>query len=470
MTTTESPTGALPEPEEIDPDEPRPAIEVEATDTPAPEEPHLPAVVERPRPLVPGQDIPIIPAHQEMQGMAAMAVTLAGADAVPVALRNKPNDVFQVLLTARDLGVAITTGMREFHVIDGKVTLSPKVKLAMVNERGRQEGWACWPDPGNDAETATWHATRRDRPGLTFSSSFTMAEARNVKISSTKTLDGKDNWQNYPKRMLSWRALGYLLDDVFPEVGTGLYSPDELGAMTDEDGQVIDVSSTEPLAGTKAPRGHGTAAPDPQSAWLREAEPEFHADLGRRIAAITAGHADARKAALALWNKEDDPLPVPNDLQVRHGMKAKARLQSVEALIRRGEYGQDALDRWTDATEGHEPPAAPASDVPGAAGDVDTPETGGATTAPVEMGDVADERTVPAAIWEIVTDLPPDQVTVQLFNDEWGWSDEMGDPPSNIGDQRRALARLMHDRNLREIRETLDQQVEDARAARRSNG
>lgn len=447
MTTTESPTDA-PESPGVDP-----PIEVGETQV----EVHLPALVERPRPLVPGQDIPIIPGHQEMQGMAAMAVTLAGADAVPAALRNKPNDVFQVLLTARDLGVAITTGMREFHVIDGKVTLSPKVKLAMVNERGRQEGWACWPDPGNDAEQATWHATRRDRPGLTFSSSFTMAEARNAGTGKgTGKLADKDNWKNYPKRMLSWRALGYLLDDVFPEVGTGLYSPDELGAMTDEDGQVIDVASTEPLAGTNPPRGHGPRETPPTELPLADAEPEASAAIASRGRAIAAAGPQARQALNDLWGKGDDPLPVPTDLQVRHKVKAMARLKSVEDRISKDEFGETAHAAWSAATEGHDTVHTPESGADSAVGDGDSPEPAEATTAP--------RFDVPASYGAKAADLEPDDVLVELLN---RWTDEMGDIPDDVAERRQMLARLMF---MEDNRAMLDQQVEDARTARRADG
>lgn len=322
---------------------------------------------EQPRPLIPGVDVPIIPDHREMQGMASMAVTLAGANAVPAALRDKPNDVFQILLTARDLGVAVTTGMREFHVIEGKVTLSPKVKMAMVNERGRREGWAIWPDPDNNAEVATWYATRADRPGLTFSSTFTMDEAKNVKVKANQTLDQKDNWQNYPKRMLSWRALGYLLDDVFPEVGTGLYSPDEMGAMTDEDGQVIDVQVADPLPGTKAPRNHGPREADPGDQSLAEADADAHTELGRRLAAITG---EAREALVALWTKHNDEgrpaLPTFATLRVRDLVKAKAMVDSIERQLAAGKFGEGAKAEWEamtapddDEPTGGEPVAAP---------------------------------------------------------------------------------------------------------------
>jgi len=93
--------------------------------------------------LVPITD-DLFPERLEMNDLASMAVTLAFADLVPKPLRGKPNDVFMVLLTARDLGVRVTTALREFHVIDGKLTLSPKVRLAMVNEQGAGKGWKVW--------------------------------------------------------------------------------------------------------------------------------------------------------------------------------------------------------------------------------------------------------------------------------------------------------------------------------------
>lgn len=317
--------------------------------------------------LVPGLDIPIIPGRAEMQDLVALAVTLAAADAVPVALRNKPNDVFLVLLTARDLGVALTTAMREFHVIEGKVTVSPKVKLAMVRERGRREGWRVWPDPNNDHEQATWHGTREDTPGVTWSSTFTIHDARRVSVPKWEgsgqgrrkvgdaTLADKDNWENYPQRMLSWRAVGYLMDDAYGEVGTGLYSPDELGAMTDDEGNILDISIADPLEGTKAPRGHGPKPPDPGDQPLAEADPDTYADLRRRIDALTASGDEVKAALLELWTKHDPEagitaLPQFDRLQVRHRLKAKAQVESIEGRMKRAEWGDDVKTTWAKAT------------------------------------------------------------------------------------------------------------------------
>ncbi len=345
-----------------------------ALDDPPPAEPAAPVEEPAPLPVVanltPGlaPDVPVIPPSSEMEAIAQMAVTLAAADAVPAALRRKPNDVFLVLCTARDLGVALTTAMREFHVIEGKVTLSPKVKLAMVRSSGLGRIWA---DPGNDAETATWYGERRDMPGVVQASTFTMAEAMNVPArerGANIKLGEKSNWKAYPKRMLSWRALGYLLDDVFPEVGTGLYSPDELGALTNEDGEPIEVSAVESLHGMAG--GRAAAAPEPEKPSEEDA-----AELARRLAAIRTNE-DAKAELMAWWQERD--LPVARNLSARQVPTVLARVNAIET-----KYGITAEE------PADEPPSdgAPAAETPG-------DET-------VEPGEVeatfSDETTAPTA-------------------------------------------------------------------------
>jgi hypothetical protein len=221
-------------------------------------------------------DVPTVPAVGELQTLAQLARTFAMADLVPSALRDKPADCLLVLMTARDLGLSCTVAFREMHVIEGKVTCSPKLRKAIVAQRGLGR---VWPAPVNDAESATWYAIRADMPDVTWTSTFTMDDARIVPAKergSNITLDRKSNWKAYPKRMLSWRALGYLLDDAFSEVGTGLYSPDEMGAITDEDGQpVLDVTGVEALDGManhqqqrQAQRAEAAATPaDPEALW-----------------------------------------------------------------------------------------------------------------------------------------------------------------------------------------------------------
>lgn len=278
------------------------------------------------------EGLAVIPEHTEMNALAAMANTLAYADAVPKALRRKPNDVFLVLLTARDTGVALTTAMREFHVIEGTVTLSPKVKLAMVRASGHGK---MWPKGDNDANGATWYAERADQPEHTVESTFTWEDSQLAGLtdsrcepkkhwkpqSGSQSCMCKDNWKRYPQRMVSWRAAGYLLDDVFPEVATGLYSPDEIGAITNADGEPIEVSAVEPLQGMKGKPGTGPGAPE-------QATDGDKAAIQERIDALPE---TARKAYGAWWLEQE--LPKVAELNVRQIVKAMRRLDWQEQQV-----------------------------------------------------------------------------------------------------------------------------------------
>lgn len=312
--------------------------------------------------LVAGTDTTVVPLPNELDTLAQMAVTLSAAAAVPKALQNRPNDVFLILLTARDTGIALTTALREFHVIDGKVTLSPKVKLAMVRQQGHGKVYphqaprdvivrgkakvqlcACGSTaPANGDTEATWHAERADEPGILHTSTFTMAMAQRVKAKENGqaiTLDQKSTWKQYPQRMLSWRALGYLLDDVFSEVGTGLYSPDEMGAVTDEDGNaVIDVvGSAAPLPGTAAPRNHNKPPPPP----IEAADPAVLETFRERIRALPAPAVDALKE---LWDRKDDDghrlTPPLQHLAANQVRKAEAMIAGIEKRVTQGEWGR----------------------------------------------------------------------------------------------------------------------------------
>lgn len=280
-------------------------------------------------------DLDVIPAQHEMRSIAQLANTLAAAHACPSALRGKPNDVFLVLLSARDLGVSLTTAMREFHVIEGKVTLSPKVKLALVRQAGIG---AIWPAAENDALAATWHATRRDLPEHTVTSTYTWAEAQlahlvDSRCTPTEHWRGegrgsgrnsadclcKSNWKTYPARMLSWRAVGYLLDDLFPEVGTGLYSPDELGAVTDEHGEPIEVRAVESLPGM---RGGAQRA-----AVVEVADAETIDELQTRLAVVK--RCEPAHVELRDWWHERE-LPKVSELPASSARLVVAKLDAVE--------------------------------------------------------------------------------------------------------------------------------------------
>lgn len=389
----------------------------------------------------------LVPVADELRGIASLAVTLAMAQVVPKALRDKPADVLAVLLTGRELGVAPMTAIRTFHVIDGSVTVAPKMRAAMVRERGLGKLWPHQPpqvspcpalgpdhdgddcllcagtnavtklcrcgrdDEANDGDQATWHGERTDQPGVVFSSTYTRAMAGGVTfdkwagpsgnrtIVGTTTLLDKDNWKNYPDRMLSWRALGYLLDDAFPEVGTGIYSPDEIGAVTDEEGQpILDVESTETLV----PRSAQAAKNDQRRASQEAAQntPANPGDVQRfrdRIAKLNEweGAADKLKE---LWTAKDEqgnqkvpPLTNPA-FAYRHQVLASAMIDAVERMCAKGEFprkGEAQPEAKPEAAEKPEgdPEQEAGEPEPGAAeGQAEEPERAAEEEPPAEPG------------------------------------------------------------------------------------
>lgn len=394
------------------PPETEPETEPAAPPTPPPDQPKAPPTTPEPEDQAAATTAlehfvaapaEVMPSWKEMQGLAAMAVTLSAANAVPVALRGRPNDVFLVLLTARELGVAPTAALRTCYVVNGAVTLAPKLRAAMVRQ---QHLGRIWPDPGNNREAATWHATRADEDhAATYSYTFTLDDALAVpeKVNQKMaTLADKDNWKAYPQRMLSWRALGYLLDDIFPEVGTGLYSADEVGSTTDDEGNpVIRVDATDPLPGTEAPRGHHGSTPPPPNPADEPMDGELAHTLAERIA-VLARVPGAKAALVELWTQPregGDPLPHFADLRRRHRARAEAMVLSVEARLKKGEWGDppEPEPEPTDAGDGPDPdPEGEQPDDPG------RPFEPGPTQAPVPPQAAQDGPAAPEG-----TDTPP---------------------------------------------------------------
>jgi hypothetical protein len=211
------------------------AIEVEVVEDRDPDEATAELAIPEGGFVTASGEIATLPGHSEFIALMFHAKVLSAAGLVPKALQDRPADVLLVLLTARDLGIAETTALRELHPIDGRVTISPKLKMALVRTKGLG---TIWFDGENDDESATVFGVRADDPGNhVHVSRYTMDMAKRAKLA------GKDNWKAYPERMLQWRALGYLIDDLWPEVGGGLYTPDEMGANTDADGQPIEIET-----------------------------------------------------------------------------------------------------------------------------------------------------------------------------------------------------------------------------------
>lgn len=424
MTTTTDPAPEeVLEGELVDPDPPGVALERATEPVPMPTAPAVEVALDK------------IPGHAELQTLAQLATTFAFSQLVPKPLQNRPEDVLLVLLTARDLGLSTTVALRECHPIDGRVTVSPKLKLAIVRERrlGR-----VWPDPDNDVTHHRWFAARADDPETVYSVTYTWRDAQRAGLvqeactageHSDKCKKGrawgasradrdhscKSNWVSYPGQMLQWRTMGYLMDQAFGEVGVGLYSADELGAVTDEDGHVIDILESGPIDGmpdrTPAKAEPGT---DPNDVAPEDVRAQFKERIYRlphpaiEVLREQWARRDERTGDPTLW-----PLPTLPNRQVK---AAGALIAGFEKRAERAEWGP-----WTPDPLSWEAPQEAATEAPGGVdgdeatdGEGDQPDGDtGETSAPPY-----DPKNPPSDVLEAAIDraraIPDDQLDGEL--------------------------------------------------------
>jgi predicted RNA-binding Zn-ribbon protein involved in translation (DUF1610 family) len=144
---------------------------------------------------------------------------------LPVTIKT-PEQALTIMLTGRELGVPPMIALRGINVIQQTPAIKPELMLALCVQRiqGFKYGFGkC------DNTTATFWAQRPEMPEA-YTSVFTMEDA------AAAGLAQKDNWKKWPGNMLRWRAVGNALHVVAPDVLVGVYTPDELGVVTDEDG------------------------------------------------------------------------------------------------------------------------------------------------------------------------------------------------------------------------------------------
>jgi hypothetical protein len=191
-------------------------------------------------------NLPAVPGRDEFLTLCQLAQMYSRSGVVPKQLRGKPHDVLVVLMTARDLGIPLTAGLRKVYVIDGNPSIAPQLKISLVRKKGlgnviqhpanaeltdRQGAIALGPggqvftdSEGNvtgwtGAIAAPFWFTWDDaitggyvRQGCTPTSHTAECRAARTKQGVPQTNGQgeanycKDNWKKHPKRMLFQRA------------------------------------------------------------------------------------------------------------------------------------------------------------------------------------------------------------------------------------------------------------------------
>lgn len=170
-----------------------------------------------------------------------IANIIAGSDFAPKDYKGKPQNVMIAIQMGADVGLKPMQALQNIAIINGRPSIYGDAALALsmdVLERFHEtfEG-----KEGEDAFTAVCVSQRKGWPDET-RTTFSIADAKKA------NLWGKAGpWQQYPKRMLQWRARGFNLRNVASDRLLGLILAEEAQDLPAIEGTVIASEVVQPV-------------------------------------------------------------------------------------------------------------------------------------------------------------------------------------------------------------------------------
>jgi hypothetical protein len=227
-------------------------------------------VPETPAPAQPGTEIAtrLQRSQASLPAKIEYARELANSGLLPDAYRRQPANVLYAVEYGDMLGLPPMAAITGIHIIEGKPTASAGLISALVRraghklrvgyDAGKRMGWA--------------EIVRADDPTYTFRSEWDLERAVTAELCTIKdgkpfALDSKGRskpWRKFFPSMTKARAITEVARDACEEALYGLhYTPEELGADVDSDGNVV--------GGTIILDDPASAAPDVDREWAAEA-------------------------------------------------------------------------------------------------------------------------------------------------------------------------------------------------------
>jgi hypothetical protein len=163
----------------------------------------------------------------EWEAMRQQAKALVMSGFLPKAV-NTPEKAIAIMQTGKELGIGPMQALRTIHIIEGKPAMAAELIAGLV--LSRIKGAILEPTKSTDTECIVVAQRPGGKPR---EFKFTIEDAKRA------GLVGKQNWKGYPRAMLRSRAITEAARAMFPDATMGMYDPDELGAVTSETGEVI---------------------------------------------------------------------------------------------------------------------------------------------------------------------------------------------------------------------------------------
>jgi hypothetical protein len=162
------------------------------------------------------------------------------------------------VLAGAEIGLPPFASMSGIHIVNGKPTLGANLIATLVKNDPRYDYRVKRAD--NEACVLAWY----EGGALVGESSFSIQEA------NAAGLTGKQTWKAYASDMLFARALTRGARRYAPGIfgGAPIYTPDEMGVDTDEDGHIVQgqvINVTPPANGGQRPQAKPAADLGPPS-------------------------------------------------------------------------------------------------------------------------------------------------------------------------------------------------------------
>lgn len=167
--------------------------------------------------------------------------------------------VFMIAETGDMLGIHPMAALTGVHIIEGKPAISANLMSGLVRNAGHKLRVKVEGKLDDDTLSATATLIRRDDEDYPFVVTWNLERAKRALL-----WPGKDrsNWQKYPEAMLKARAISEVIREGASDVliGGNVYTPEELGIDTNEDGEPIEMQQVPDMP---VPSQGGTRQPAP---------------------------------------------------------------------------------------------------------------------------------------------------------------------------------------------------------------
>lgn len=171
---------------------------------------------------------------RELPAMFQLAKALMGARGFVPKHLDSEGAIVACILAGRELGIPPMLSLRTINVIDGKVSLSAELQLALMKRAGVRHSWTT----ATDTEAVLVLTRQGDEP---HTQRYTWEDAKRA------GLTGKNNWRNHPAAMLRARCVSAAATAYAPDVLGGVYDPDELEEIASQPrGLAAEVAEAHP--------------------------------------------------------------------------------------------------------------------------------------------------------------------------------------------------------------------------------